>query len=1064
RKGPLEGAALERSLVEVIRRHEALRTTFVLVEGQPVQRIAPELAFQLPVESLEAVPGAERERALEQLVVEEARRPMDLEKGPLFRARLLCLAADEHVLIFVIHHSICDVWSHGVMERELTALYRAYSQGGEPALKALPVQYADYSVWQREWLKGPVLEEQLAWWKQELAGAPPVLELPTDRPRPPVQSNRGAILRVECSSELSGAVGALSRKEGVTPFMLLLAVFQALLARYSGQSDVIVGSPIFGRNRREVEGLIGFFANTLALRVDASGELSFRELLHRVRKACLGAYGRGEVPFEQLVDALQVERDLSRSPLFQVMFAFQATAPFSLLELPGVIVEEVAVDSGVAKFDLTLFVRDTPKGWMCIWEYDTDLYDEATVARMSGHYVRLLEGALAHPEQRLSELELLGEAERRQVLVEWNSRRADYPRDTCAHHLIEAQAARTPDAMAVAFEDSHLTYRELNARANQLAHRLRALGVGPEARVGLCLERSLEMVVGILGVLKAGGAYVPLDASYPRERLAFMVQEARMPVLVTTGTLADELPSRGERRVRLDADAEALARQPTHDPAPLAVSENLAYIIFTSGSTGRPKGTMLTHRGLCNTALAAVDTRGVRADSRVLQFAAFSFDSSVSDIFSTLMVGGCLVLAPRDSILPGAPLDTLLKKQRVTLVTLTPSVLAQQDAAGYPALETVISAGEACTPELVRKWKPGRRFLNEYGPTEVTVCATIDEDVRPERLTIGRPLPNVRVYVLDRWLRPVPEGVVGELYVGGRGLARGYLDRPELTAERFVPDPYGGEAGARMYRTGDLVRWLPGGELEYVGRADAQVKVRGFRIELGEIETVLVSHPGVKEGVVAAREGAGGKRLVAYYVSKEQVPTAAELRAWLKQRLPEFMVPSAFVWLEALPLTPSKKVDKKALPAPDLEAEAGAEYVAPRTEMERVVAELWAPLLGVRRVGARDNFFELGGHSLLATQVVSRLREVLKVELPVRALFEAPTVAELARRLESMREGTQGPRVPSLVPAPRSEVLPLSFAQQRLWFIDQLEPGSYAYNVPFFLRLKGRLDVGALER
>ena len=1063
-KGRLEVAALERSLEALVRRHEALRTMFGLENGRPVQRIAPEPEFVLPVESLEALPEAERASAALRRVEEEARRPFDLEHGPLFRARLLRLAAEEHVLVLSLHHIVCDGWSLGLMERELTELYRAYCRGETPKLPALPVQYPDYAVWQREWLKGEALEAQLAWWKRQLAGAPPVLELPTDRPRPAVQSTCGAVLRVELPPALSGAVREVSRKEGVTPFMTLLAGFQALLARYSGQRDVVVGTPISGRNRREVEGLMGFFANTLALRVEAPGEVSFRELLKRVREACLGAYARQDVPFERLVDALQPGRDLSRTPLFQASFVLQGAAPFAALELPGVAVEELVFEPGVAKFDVTLFVRETARGWVGLWEYNTGLYDEATVARMAAHYARLLEGALADPEQALAALPMLSEAERHQVLVEWNGRRAGYPRDTCAHHLIEATVARTPDAVAVAYEDRELTYRELNRRANQLAHHLRTLGVGPEVRVGLCLERSLEMVVGILAVLKAGGAYVPLDPAYPQERLAFMVREARMPVLVTTGALTDVLPSGGEQRVRLDVDAGVLARQPEDNPAPSAVAENLAYVIFTSGSTGRPKGTLLTHRGLCNTALAAVETRGVRPDSRVLQFAAFSFDSSVSDIFSALMAGACLVQASRDSILPGAGLDGLLKKQRVTLVTLTPSVLAQQEAGGYPKLETVISAGEACTPELVRKWKTGRRFLNEYGPTEVTVCATIDEDVRAERLTIGKPLPNVQVYVLDGGLRPVPAGVVGELYVGGRGLARGYLERPELTAERFVPNPYDSEPGARMYRTGDLARWLPGGELEYVGRADSQVKVRGFRIELGEIEAVLADHPEVKEGAVAAREdGPGGKRLVAYYVARGEAPAVSGLRQYLKERLPEHMVPSAFVRLEALPLTPSRKVDRKALPAPVLE-EAREEYEAPRTAMEQVVADLWAPLLGLKRVGARDHFFELGGHSLLATQVVSRLREVLQRELPVRTLFEAPTVAELAARLESMLGDGPGLQAPPLVPTARDGVLPLSFAQQRLWFLEQLTPGGFTYNVPYFARLEGRLEVAALER
>ncbi|MGZ3459187.1 MAG: non-ribosomal peptide synthetase, partial [Archangium sp.] len=854
-KGTLEVAALERSLVEVVRRHEALRTTFVVVEEQPVQRIAPELAFQLSVESLEAVPGAERERALEQLVGEEARRPMDLEKGPLFRARLVRLGQEEHVLIFAIHHSICDVWSHGVMERELTELYRAYCQGGEPALKALPVQYADYSVWQREWMRGPVLEEQLAWWKQELAGAPLVLELPTDRPRPPVQANRGAILRVECSSALSGAVAARSRKEGVTPFMLLLAVFQALLARYSGQSDVIVGSPISGRNRREVEGLIGFFINTLALRVDASGEVSFRELLGRVRKACLGAYAHGEVPFEQLVDALQVERDLSRSPIFQVMFVLQAAAPFSLLQLPGVSVGEVPVDPGSAKFDLMLSVRDTPEGWLCIWEYNTDLYDEATVAQMSAHYVRLLEGVLAHPEQRMAELPLLGEEEQRRLLVEWNATGEEYSRESCIHQLLEAQVRRTPETVALIAPGVQLTYRELEERANQLAHRLRELGVGPEVRVGVHVKRSADMVLALLAILKAGGAYVPLDPMYPQERIANMLQDSGAPLLITQSHM-DAPVQPGSSVVRLDIDTLTLDAGSTGALAAGATSENLAYILFTSGSTGRPKGVQVPHRTVANF-FKAMDNRLQVPERGVwLAVASISFDISVLELLWTLTRGFTVVVQPDN--LGTSWLPEAVSRHGITHFQCTPPMARAllQDAASSEALRSlsqILVGGEAMTNELGRELRERiPSVLNVYGPTETTVWTSVYSV--PERLVgaapLGAPICNVQFYVLDERLQPVPQGVSGELYIGGEGVTRGYIGRPELTADRFIPDPFHSTPGARMYRTGDRVRYRRDGELEYLGRVDFQVKVRGFRIELGEIESALRQHPAVREAVV----------------------------------------------------------------------------------------------------------------------------------------------------------------------------------------------------------------------
>ncbi|NPC77991.1 AMP-binding protein, partial [Pyxidicoccus fallax] len=641
-KGPLDVAALERSLAEVIRRHEALRTTFTQVNGQPVQRIAPELAFRLPVESLESLAEGE----LQRLAEEEARRPFDLEKGPLVRARLLRVASEDHVLLLTLHHVISDVWSLGVVERELTTLYRAYSRGAEPALGALPVQYADYAKWQREWLKGEVLEEQLAWWKQQLAGAPPVLELPTDRPRPPLQSARGAVLRVMLSKALSGAVKELSRSRGATQFMTLLAGFHALLARYSGQSDIVVGSPISGRNRREVEGLVGFFANTLPLRVDGMGAESFRELLGRVRTACLGAYAHSELPFEQLVDALQPVRDLSRSPLFQVMFVLQGAMPYAALELPGVSASELVVDPGVSRFDITLSVRETPDGWLCIWEYNTDLYDEATVARMAAHYVRLLEGAVAQPEGKLSALPLMDEAERRRVLVEFNDTRTLYAPAGAVHELFEVWADKTPQAVAVSFAEQRLTYGELNQRANRLAHHLRGLGIGPDVPVGLCVRRSLDLAVGVLGILKAGGAYVPLDPAYPADRLALMLDASRAPVVLTQQSLKDALPS-GAARLYLDTDEAQWARGSEANPQSLTEPQALAYVIYTSGSTGVPKGVAMPHGPLLNMLRWQVE-RTVAPKGKTLQFSALSFDVSFQELFSTWAAGGELVLIPEE--------------------------------------------------------------------------------------------------------------------------------------------------------------------------------------------------------------------------------------------------------------------------------------------------------------------------------------------------------------------------------------------------------------------------------
>ncbi|HYO68075.1 MAG TPA: amino acid adenylation domain-containing protein, partial [Archangium sp.] len=1065
--GPLDVAVLERSLVELVRRHEVLRTTFVLVEGQPSQRIAPEpVVLPLPVESLESLPEAERSLCARQRAEEEARRPFDLEQGPLVRVKLLRLSASEHVLLLTLHHSVCDGWSLGVLERDLSELYRALLGDGTPALPALRVQCADHAAWQREWLTGEVLGAQLAWWKQRLAGAPPVLELPTDRPRPPVQSFQGAVLTVPLPPRLSEAVRTRSREEGVTPFMTLLAGFQALLSRYSGQRDLVVGSTISGRNRRELEGLIGFFANTLPLRVEVPLEQGFRELLRRVRATCLEAYSHQDVPFEQLVDALQPARDLSRTPLFQASFALQTAAPFAALTLPGVAVEALDFEPGVAKFDLTLFMRETPEGLVGLWEYSTALFDEATVARMAAHYARLLEGALANPERALAELPLLSEAERHQVLVEWNPARTESPHPATVHGLFEAHAALRPEAEAVEYEGERLTYAALNRRANQVARHLRRLGVGEGTRVGLCAERSLELMAAMLGILKAGGAYVPLDPSYPAERLAFMVEDTAVPVVLAQPEFLSRWAAVSATVVPLERSWETFAHEGGENLGETGGPEALAYVMYTSGSTGRPKGVCIPHRGIVRLARDTVHVR-LTQEERVAQVCNTSFDASTLELWGALLNGGCLVGVPREVALSPRALAAFLREKRIS-ATVLPTALFHQVAAECPdafhTLTYVVAGGEAPEPKVMRtvleRGAP-RYLVNGYGPTENTTASTffVVEEVPEGAVSVpmGTPPANAEVYVLDERMQPVPVGVAGELYVGGEGLALGYLNRPELTAERFVAHPFSPSPGARLYKTGDLARYLRDGNLEFLGRRDEQVKVRGFRVELGEIETALAEHPEVGEGVVVARDdGASGKRLVAYVVpASPTAPTSPtsplpsgegrgegatgpgfkpeELRTWLKQKLPLHMVPSAFVCLEALPLTPNGKVDRKALPAPELE-EVGAEYVPPRTALEELVAEVWASLLGVRRVGAHDHFFELGGHSLLATRVVSRVREAFGVELPLRAIFEAPTVAGLAGRVALLSAGGAGTQAPPRIALPPDgSAPPLSFAQQRLW-------------------------------
>jgi amino acid adenylation domain-containing protein len=1059
-RGALDVDALERSLGEIVRRHESLRTVFREVDGGAVQVIAAFAGFALPIDDLSTLDPAAREVEVRRRTTENAARPFDLAAGPLFRAALLRVADEEHVLLMCIHHIVSDGWSSGVLLRELSALYAAYHQGGDSPLAEPPVQYADFAVWQREQLRGEVLDRQIGYWKDRLAGAPALLELPTDRPRPPVQSHRGAREMFDLPRSLLDRLQALGRSEGATLYMVMLGAFQLLLSKYSGSEDVVVGSPIAGRTRKEVEELIGFFANTLVLRTDLSADPTFRELLGRVREGTLGAYEHQEVPFERLVAELQPERSLSHAPLFQVMFILQ-NVDLSGSGLAGLRMEGVLAESDTTRFDLALTAVPHDGGVRGALEYSTALFDRSTIQRMLGHLERLLEQVAARPEARLSELDLLSVEERGLVVEEWNRTAAEYPADRCIHELFEAQAARTPDAVAVEFEGETLRYGALNERANRLAHHLAGLGVGPETRVGICLERGPEMVVSVLAVLKAGGAFVPLDPAYPAERLAFVLADSAVPVLVTQESLRATLPAgEGVAVVSVDGDGARIAAESAENPGRGVLPENAAYVIYTSGSTGTPKGVMVPHRGVPNLAYAQAHRFGIDGSSRVLQFASFSFDAAVAEVFDTLLTGATLVMASREALLPGAGLLETLRGGRVTVATLPPSVLAMLSPDDLPELRTVVSAGEAVDAATVERWSGGRAFVNAYGPTETTVCATTARCEADERApAIGRALENVQVYVLDAAGRPAPVGVPGELYVGGMGVARGYLGRPALTAEKFVPNPFSGETGARLYRTGDRVRWRAEGILDYLGRIDHQVKVRGFRIEPGEIEARLTEHAGVREAVVLVREDAGEKRLVAYVVGDETAG-ADVLRAHLLERLPEYMVPAAYVRLDVLPLTPNGKVDRKALPAPEGDAFSARGYEPPSGTVEEAVAEIWAELLGTERVGRRDHFFELGGHSLLAVRVVSRVRQALGVELSPRDLFERPVLADFARGLQTAAQAD----ATVIVPVERSGPLALSLAQQRLWFLEQMGNLGSTYHMPMRLRLRGELHRNALAR
>ncbi|HEX8696794.1 MAG TPA: amino acid adenylation domain-containing protein, partial [Longimicrobium sp.] len=1066
--GALDEAALERSLGEIVRRHEALRTTFAEVDGAPVQVIAPFGGFVLPIDDLSRLADVDREAEVRRRAGEEARRPFELSAGPLFRAVLLRVDEEDHVLLLTMHHIVSDGWSLGVLFRELSSLYGAYHEGRKSPLAELPVQYADYAVWQREQLEGESLKWQLSYWKERLAGAPRVLDLPTDRPRPAVRTHRGSAVWTELSPEVLERLQALGRSEGATLFMTLLGAFQVLLSKYSGSEDIVVGSSIAGRTSGEVEELIGFFINSLVLRTDLGGDPSFREVLRRVRAVTLGAYEHQDLPFEKLVAELQPERSLSHSPLFQVSFSLN-NPDGSGLGLPGLRIEPVYPDAETAKSDLSLAFVNDPRGLRAALNYSTDLFDEGTARRMLGHLERVLEQVAAEANVRLSRLDLLGEAERALVLGEWNATEAEVPAELCIHHLFEAQVERAPGAVAVSYEAESLSYAELNARANRLAHHLKGRGVGPDVRVGICMERSLEMAVALLAILKAGGAYVPLDPAYPADRLRQMLQESRPRLLLAhaaTGTLfADsDIPA-----IDVEADAPEWAGRPATNPDRGNLTpDHLCYVIYTSGSTGRPKGVMNVHRNVVNRLVWGQEAWGM--GPAMLCKTSLNFDGSLRELFWPWSVGARVVLArPEGHRDPDYLLETL-HREGITTVNLVPSML--QVLLEHPrvelctGLERVLCGGEALPVALLQRFHerlPHVALHNLYGPSEAaTALAALHCAPEEARATvpIGRPTGNVRVYLVDGAGRPVPVGVPGELLIGGAGVARGYLGRSDLTAERFVPDPFGGEPGARLYRTGDLARWLADGRIEFLGRNDFQVKIRGFRVEPGEVEAALASHAAVREALVVAREdGPGDRQLVAYVVG--EVETDA-LREHLRQSLPEYMVPAAFVVLDRIPLNPNGKVDRTALPAPEYGAAEDA-YVAPRTPAEEVLAGIWAEVLRLERVGVRDNFFELGGHSLLATRVVSRIREVFGVELPLRALFEGPTTAEMAARVEEMRRA-ELPVLPPVVPVERTGALPLSFAQERLWFIDQLEPGSAVYNIPMAWRLGGALDGAALER
>ena len=1103
--GPLDPQALEHSLQTIVQRHEMLRTVFPSENGQPVQVIQPAVRIGIDFEDLRQAPNPEQ--ALVQRIRAESQHAFDLAQGPLLRATLFQMETERHVLLLLIHHIVADGWSLVLLVDELATLYAAFVMGQPSPLPPLALQYADYALWQRAWLEDGRLDRQLDYWRGRLGVGITPLELPTDYRRPAVQSYHGASYVFTLPIELQSRLNAFSRAAGVTLYMTLLAGFQCLLHRYCGQPDIIVGSPIATRPRAEFEKLIGFFTNTLVLRTDFSGNPTVRELLERVREAALGAYEHQDVPFERLVEALQPKRDLSHHPLFQVLFVLQSV-PVEEVDFARLKLQYLDVDSGVTPFDLVLSMEETRSGLRGVVQYRTDLFETATIQRLAGHLLQLLTGMVDHPERSVLALPLLTPAERKQLLLDWNRTTVASDPEIGAQHLFERQAERTPEAIAAESEGQRLTYRELDQQSSRLARHLRQLGVGPEVLVGLCVERSLGMVVGMLGILKAGGAYVPLDPSYPAERLAFMIADSQLSVLITQSDLLERLRSPGgtntaetplfrgpgsPRSGLPSATAEGLdlvfqlARLsvvcldvfdravPDHSDLPLNPSrafnsELPAYVIYTSGSTGTPKGVVVRQRALVNFLYSFARQPGLDAHDTLLGVTTLSFDIAGLEIFLPLTVGARLVLASRDVAADGRRLRELLAASGATVMQATPvtwRLLLEGEWPGGPL--KALAGGEAMPAELAGELlSRGVELWNVYGPTETTIWSTVHRVTQAQSpVPIGRPIANTTAYIVDSQWQPVPIGVPGMLYLGGEGLARGYLAQPGLTADKFVPDPFSPIGGQRLYRTGDRARYRTDGTIDFLGRDDHQVKIRGFRIELDEIESVLGRCPGVKQAVVAAPVGPEGeKRLVAYVVKNAPGSVSvASLRSWLRGRLPEFMVPGACVFLEQFPLTPNGKINRGALPAPANERpDLEKEFEAPRTPLEDLVAGLWAEVLGIEQIGVQDNFFELGGHSLLATQVISRVRTTLGVDLPLRVMFESPTVAGLAERLTvARRVPAQSPIAVLQATAPVGPI-PLSSAQQRLWFFDQLEPGSSSYNLPMALRLRGPLKFTVAEQ
>ncbi len=1022
--GNLNIDALHSSLAYLLNRHESLRMYFPTVAGQPQVAIANlddiEVLKVLDWRKLdEALPS----QTIQHFIDAHVQEPFDLNTGPLFKAKLLQLKGYKYVLLINMHHIISDGWSMGVFVRELRQIYTAFTQGQTPDLSPLPIKYSDYANWQRNWLQGKVLETQINYWKNQLKDAPPLLELPTDYPRPALQSYRGDRDRYSLSPDLTLAIKTLSQQQGASLFMTLLATFSILLSRYSRQEDLCIGSAIANRAHSQTEGLIGFFVNTLILRNQIKPEQSFIKFLQQTSQTCLDAYSHQDIPFEYLVEQLQPERSMSHNPLFQVMLALENNESPDL-SLPGLEIEWLPLTYPFAKFDLALMVVESDNQLNLTWEYATDIFEKSTIQRMAEQFEVLLKGIVDRPQQPLNTLPLMTAPELLQ-LQRWNQTQTDYPHNKTLVDLFEQQVEKNPHNIALVFESQQLTYQQLNEKANQIAHYLiKNHQIQPDTLISICVERSLEMIIGVLGILKAGAAYVPIDPNYPQERIGFMLEDSGTSVLLTQSFLLNQLPLANLENTCqvICLDKETFPEAFKENPNPQSTPNNLAYVIYTSGSTGRPKGVMIEHQAIVNLGLSWGKAFEVQHHSRLLQFGSFSFDLSIGEIATTFITGACLYLAKKETLLPSQILVDFLTHHQISHCFLSPSALSILPQATLPDLQTLCVGGEACPGELVTQWATGRRFFNCYGPTESTVNAVLAL-CHPNRKKppIGQPISNIRIYILDAQNQPLPPGIPGELCIAGVGLARGYLNRPDLTAEKFIEVELFGKI-ERIYKTGDLARWGSDGNLEYLGRIDDQIKLRGFRIELGEIEAILLQHPSVKEAIVTLYKTESNQSLIAY-VTGINNDLSTQLKNHLKSRLPDYMIPAQIIVLDELPLTPNGKVDRKSLPTPNGVIEGL--YEPPRNEVEQQLVQIWSAVLEHQDIGIHDNFFDLGGHSLLAIKLLNNIQKFFEQQLSLSSLFQNPTIAQLSEQLCNTEVQQSNPDLLSL--QPQGDATPLFF-------------------------------------